>query len=93
MADQRRAARSWQRSRSTAIRRLSDGVLIDFAMTPDRRWLVTTGVGRTQLSDALNGNPIGPPLDEGAAVNLRVTITPRRILPALPESIMSLYNK
>ena len=66
----------WRRNRSTAIRRLSDGVLIDFAMTPDRRWLVTTGVGRTQLSDALNGSPIAPPLYEGDAVNLRVAITP-----------------
>ena len=66
----------WRRNRSTAIHQLNDDLLIDFAMTPDRRWLVTTGAGRTQLSDALNGSPIGPPLDEGDAVNLRVTITP-----------------
>jgi eukaryotic-like serine/threonine-protein kinase len=66
----------WRQNRSTAIHRLSDASLIDFAKTPDRRWLMTTGSGLTQLSDALSGSPIAPPLYEGLSPNLRVTITP-----------------
>jgi eukaryotic-like serine/threonine-protein kinase len=64
----------WRNGRLVSGRRFSDGLLIDFATTPDRRWLVTTGVGRTLLSDASTGTPIAPPLIGDDAINIRVNI-------------------
>ena len=55
---------------------LCDGVLIDFAMTPDRRWLVATGIGSTILADARTGIPVSPPLFADPSINLRVNIPP-----------------
>ena len=66
----------WRANRLVSGRQLGDGILIDFALTPDRRWLVTTGVGRTLLSDARTGSPTSPPLFGDPAINLRVIISP-----------------
>jgi WD40 repeat protein len=66
----------WRAHRLISGRRLSDALMIDFALSPDRRWLVTTGVDRTSLCDARTGAPVAPPLFGGPAVNLRVNIPP-----------------
>ncbi len=66
----------WFNNRLVSGWPLSDGVLIDFAMTPDRRWLVATGIGATILADARTGIPVSPPLFADPSINLRVNIPP-----------------
>ena len=81
----------WRAGRLVAGRRLSENLLIDFALTPDRRWLATTGEGRTVLSDAKTGAPIAPPLFGGEATNLRVNIPPdgrRAIVSGLAPAVV-----
>ena len=66
----------WRNNRLVSGRPLSDGVLIDFAMTTDRRWLVSTGIGATILADAHTGIPVSPPLFAEPSINLRVNMPP-----------------
>jgi tetratricopeptide (TPR) repeat protein len=66
----------WRRGRLVRARKLSDGLLLDFAMTPDRRWLAAAGPNWTVLVDAATGAPVAPPLLGFGTINLRVTIPP-----------------
>jgi eukaryotic-like serine/threonine-protein kinase len=81
----------WRANRLVSGRQLSDSALNDFALTPDRRWLVTTGIYRTLLSDARTGTPVAPPLFGDATINLRVTIPPdgrRAIVSGFAEDVV-----
>ncbi len=66
----------WRANRLVSGRPICANMLIDFAFTLDRRWLVTTGSGQTLLSDARTGAAVAPPLFGESAPNFRVTIPP-----------------
>ena len=66
----------WHDSRLVFNRRMSGNLLVDFAFTPDRKWLLTIGTGPGSIADALTGDPVAPPLFGQPAINLRVEIPP-----------------
>ncbi len=64
----------WRAGRLLSAYLLNKNLLTDFALTPDRRWLVTAGLGQARLADARTGAPMAPPLAGSDEVNLRVVI-------------------
>jgi WD40 repeat protein len=67
---------NWRTGQLLSTYHLNKEFLFDFAVTPDHRWLVTTGESQTIVSDVRTGSPISPPLFGRNAINLRVNITP-----------------
>jgi hypothetical protein len=65
----------WRAGRLLASYHLHKLGFSDFTLTRDQRWLVTTGIGETNVVDCRTGAPMAPPLPGSQQqLNLRVVV-------------------